>query len=238
MSGRVNFKLRVLMAALVVLVVIGTAFAQDKRANDASRRASKAANIVKSLMSKPDSAIPSKLLDKAEAVIVCPEVSRAALGIGGSNGQCVISRRTEKGWSTPAFYNISGGSIGAQIGVSKSDYIFLVMNEDGVNSLLSDKFQIGGEAGAVAGPYGRTASANTDATLNAGILSYASSKGAYIGAAIKGSAITPDNDLNEAFYGQKAAAILGVNNGITMTKMMRGVSVYPTMLARYSARKR
>ena len=231
-------KIFLLLAAVSVISVAAVAtFGQGGRANDASRRSTKAALIIKSIMQKPDSAIPSNLLERAEAVVVCPEVSQAAFGIGGRTGQCVVSRRTNKGWSTPAFYNISGGSFGLQIGATKSDHIFLVMNKDGVNGLLEDKFEMGGEGGAVACPIGRNASAETNATLDAGILSYAKSKGAYIGAALKGSALTPDNDLNKAFYGKDAKEVLDENNAIITSKMPKSVRIFPTTLARFSSRK-
>ena len=176
------------------------------------------------------------MLDKAEAIAVFPGVVKAAFIFGGKGGQGVISRRLKGGWTEPAFYNIGGGSFGLQIGASKTDYVLLIMNEDGVNNFLKDKFEIGGEAHVAAGPVGREASASTDATLQAGILSYSRSKGAFAGVALKGAAITPDNDLNEAFYGKEAKDILTESNPIKLKQMPAQVQIFPRTLAGYSVK--
>ena len=147
----------------------------------------------------------------------------------------MISRRTKNGWSAPAFFNLSGGSFGAQIGATKTDYVLLVMNEAGVDGLLKDKFELGGEVGVAAGPVGREAAASTNLRLAAGILSYSRSKGAFIGAALKGAVISPDNDLNEAVYDMKAGEVL-TNGSMTLTQMPAGVRIFPRTLARYSPR--
>src|SRR5260370_36428494 len=159
-------------------------------------------------MEAPDNAIPKELIDKAQAIAVLPRVLKAAVIFGGREGKGVVSRRTAHGWTTPAFFNLGGGSFGAQIGADKTDYVLLVMNEKGLNGLLSDKFQIGGEVGVAAGPIGRTASTATDAQLKAEILSYSRSKGLFAGVDLNGTAITPDNKLNETFYGRKAKDVL------------------------------
>jgi lipid-binding SYLF domain-containing protein len=147
----------------------------------------------------------------------------------------VISRRLRNGWSAPAFFNLSGGSFGAQIGAQKNDYVFLIMNEDGIKGLLEDKFEMGGEAGVVAGPVGREAAASTNLTLDAGILSYSRSKGAFIGAALKGAVIRPDNDLNEAVYKKKASDVL-MSKPMSLSEMPTSVRIVPRTLARYSIR--
>ncbi len=205
-----------------------------KRSDDAARHANSAAKVVNQVMAVPDKAIPRDLIDGAEAVVVCPGVLKAAFIIGGRNGDCVISRRlNNRGWGAPAFYNLTGGSIGAQIGGSSTDYVLLLMNEGALKGLTEDKFEIGGEAEAAAGPVGRTAGASTNATLDAGILTYSRSKGAFIGVSLKGVAITPDNDLNEAFYGKKAAALIGSRDDAPIPTMVR---VFPLALSRYSKR--
>jgi lipid-binding SYLF domain-containing protein len=147
----------------------------------------------------------------------------------------VISRRIKGGWSEPVFFNLGGASIGAQIGASKTDYVLLIMNDDGLNSLLKDKVELGAEIGVAAGPVGREAAASTDARLTAGILSYSRSKGAFIGAAIKGAVISPDNDLNEAVYGKKAKDLL-TGKPMTLTQMPAVVRIFPRTLARYSVK--
>ena len=203
-----SFSFSLSISLLVVMCVAAVSAQKNSRLQDATRHASDAAKVFTEIMNVRDKAIPQELLDKAEAIAVFPGVIKAAFIIGGRGGQGVISRRTRNGWTTPAFFNLSGGSFGAQIGAQKNDYIFLVMNEQGVKGLLEDKFEIGGEVGVVAGPVGREAAASTNATLDAGILSYSRSKGAFIGAALKGVVISPDNDLNVAVYSKKATEVL------------------------------
>ncbi|MEP6635411.1 MAG: lipid-binding SYLF domain-containing protein [Acidobacteriota bacterium] len=210
--------------------------AQKKtRTQDAARHSSTAAKTFTEIMNVRDKAIPKELLDKAEAIAVFPGVIKAAFIIGGRGGQGVISRRIKGGWTAPAFFNLGGGSFGAQIGAQQTDYVLLVMNEDGVKGLLEDKFEMGGEVSIAAGPVGREAAASTNATLDAGILSYSRSKGAFIGAALKGAVISPDNDLNEAVYGVKAKEVL-MGKPMSLSRMPASVRIFPRTLARYSIR--
>jgi|SRR6185503_584640 len=230
---------RVTKALAVAVVLVGFAVAtpaQNKsRMQDAARHASDAAKVFTEIMNVRDKAIPKELLDKAEAIAVFPGVIKAAFIFGGRGGQGLISKRQKNGWSAPAFFNLSGGSFGAQIGAQKNDYVFLIMNQDGVKGLLEDKFELGGEAGIVAGPVGREAAASTNVTLDAGILSYSRSKGAFIGAALKGVAISPDNNLNEAVYNMKAKELL-TGKPMTLGEMPASVRIFPRTLARYSIR--
>jgi lipid-binding SYLF domain-containing protein len=222
--------------SLLVVICAAAVPAQKKnRLQDATRHATAAAKVFTEIMNVRDKAIPKELLDKAEAIAVFPGVIKAAFIFGGRGGQGVISRRTRNGWSAPAFFNLSGGSFGAQIGAQKNDYVFLIMNEQGVKGLLEDKFEMGGEVGVVAGPVGREAAASTNTTLDAGILSYSRSKGAFIGAALKGVVISPDNDLNEAVYGMKATDVL-TGKPMSLSQMPAGVRIFPRTLARYSHR--
>ena len=205
---------------------------KPSRAQDASRHSKQAADAFNSIMRVRDKAIPKELLEDAEAVAVFPGVLKAAFIVGGRKGQGVISRRTPQGWSAPVFYNMSGGSVGFQAGGSKTDYVLLIMNEDGLKGLLEDKFEIGGEAGVAAGPVGRTIAASTTPTLDAGILSYSRSKGVFAGASIKGVAITPDNDLNRAYYGRTAREVL--TSGQRPPTLVRSL---PLAISRYSNRR-
>jgi lipid-binding SYLF domain-containing protein len=223
-----------LSASLLLLTFALATPAQKKsRLQDATRHSREAAEVFTEIMNVRDKAIPKELLDKAEAIAVFPGVIKAAFIFGGKGGQGVISRRTKNGWSAPAFFNLSGGSFGAQIGASKTDYVLLIMNDDGVNGLLKDKFEVGGEIGVAAGPVGREAAASTNPRLDAGILSYSRSKGAFIGAALKGAVISPDNDLNQAVYDLKAGEVL-TENSMTLNQMPAGVRIFPRTLARYS----
>src|SRR5262249_48491019 len=121
-------------------------------------------------MNVKEKAIPQEMLDKAEAIAVFPGVVKAAFLVGGRGGQGVISRRVKGGWSAPAFFNLSGGSFGPQIGAQKTDYILLIMNESGLNGLLKDKFEIGGEAGVAACPVGRGGAASANPRLDCGLI--------------------------------------------------------------------
>lgn len=227
--------MRVCLGVPLVFVVAGSDVLAQKRMHDAARHSSEAAKIFTEIMNVRDKAIPKDLLDKAEAIAVFPGVIKAAFIFGGRGGQGVISRRIRGGWGAPVFYNLGGGSFGAQIGAQKTDYILLIMNQDGLNGLVKDKFEMGGEVGVAAGPVGREAAASTNLTLDAGILSYSRSKGAFIGAAIKGAVISPDNDLNEAVYGRKASDLL-TGKPILMADMPSSVRIFPRTLARYSMR--
>ena len=215
---------------------VGLVPAQKKsRTQDAERHSRDAADAFGEIMNVKEKAIPKELLDKAEAIAVFPGVVKAAFIVGGRGGQGVISRRVKGGWSAPAFFNINGGSFGPQIGAQKTDYVFLILNQDGIDGLLKDKFELGGEAGVAAGPIGREAAAATSPRLDAGILSYSRSKGAYIGAALKGAYISPDNDLNEAVYGTKASEVL-LGKALSFNDMPPAVRIFPRTLVRYSIR--
>ncbi|HSK73351.1 MAG TPA: lipid-binding SYLF domain-containing protein [Pyrinomonadaceae bacterium] len=203
----------------------------------AKKRADSAAKVFNDMMSKPDSAIPKTLLDKAEAVIIIPGAVRAAFGIGGRGGRGVVVRRTATGWGEPAFVKMGGGSLGAQIGVSVTDYIMLVMNEGGLEGLMQDEWEIGGDVGAVAGPVGREAGASTNVTLDAEILSYSKAKGLYVGAALKGAKLYPDNALNNKVYNMDAKEILSNEQGKSVNQMKREVRAVPQALARHSPKK-
>jgi len=208
-----------------------------KAHKEAREQTNKATKVFRQIMSTPDKAIPKELLDKAEAVAVFPDVIKAGfLLVGGRGGRGVISRRIPGGWSAPAFFNLGGGSIGPQLGASSTDFVLLFMNEDAVKGLLEDKFEIGGEGSIAAGPVGRAASASTNLTLDAGILSYSRSKGLFAGLELKGVVINPDNKDNEAVYGMKAKELLtgvGMKRG-SKPYIPQSVRSFPLQLSRYS----
>jgi lipid-binding SYLF domain-containing protein len=219
--------------------------AQDAPADDPSedvktarKRAASAAKVFDSMMRKADQAIPQAILDKAEAVIIVPGVIRAAFGIGGRGGRGIVSRRTANGWSEPAFIKIGGGSFGLQIGATSTDYILLVMNETGLKGLMADGFELGGEAGAVAGPIGREAGASTNPTMNAELLSYSKARGLYAGVALKGIRIYADNNLNQKVYTKNAPDILGDARGKPISEISSNVRIVPETLAKHSRIKR
>jgi lipid-binding SYLF domain-containing protein len=240
-----NYSIRKLMFGVVSIVaalcLTVPVAAQSKKAtkkiNQATERSQRAARVFTEIMAAPDKAVPKDLLDKAEAVAVFPNVIKAGFIIGGRGGSGVISRRIKGGWSAPAFFNLGGGSVGLQIGASSTDFVLLFMNEEALKGLLEDKFEVGGEGSIAAGPVGRAASASTNLTLDAGILSYSRSKGLFAGLELKGIVINPDNDDNEAVYGMKARDILTGSNKITLARMPAGVRIFPRTLARYSVRR-
>src|SRR6266436_4076013 len=208
-----------------------------KKARAAAEQSARAARVFDEIMGTREKSIPQDLIARAEAVAVFPGVLKGGFIVGGRGGSGVISRRVPGGWGAPAFFDLAGGSIGLQIGVASTDYILLFMNENAVGSLLGDKFEIGGEGSAAAGPVGRSASASTDARLNAQILSYSRSKGAFAGLELKGVVIKPDNEDNLQVYGMTARDILTGSDKISMQHMPEGVRVFPLTLARYSKRR-
>ncbi len=233
----------ILLSALFMLALSTTAFSQTgrerntRKARVAAAQSDKAARVFSQIMATREKSIPHDLLARAEAVAVFPGVIKAGFIVGGRGGSGVISRRVANGWSAPAFFDLAGGSIGLQIGASSTDFILLFMNENAVDSLLADKFEIGGEGSVAAGPVGRSASASTDVKLNAQILSYSRSKGAFAGLELKGVVIKPDNEDNLQVYGMTARDLLTGANKISMSEMPEGVRIFPETLARYSRRR-
>ena len=204
-----------------------------KEQAEARKQAEKAAKVFREIMSVPDKAIPRELLQNAEAVAVFPDVFKAGvLIVGGRGGRGIISRRIPGGWSAPAFFKIGGGSFGPQIGASSTDFVLLFMNESAVKGLLEDKLELGGEVSVAAGPFGRAAGASTNATLDAGILTYSRSKGVFVGAELKGVVVDPDNKRNEAVYGLTARELLtGIEIKRPIPSAVRSLTL---QLARYS----
>lgn len=201
---------------------------------EGASQAAKSAKVLNEIMGVPDKGIPRDLLAKAECVAVFPKVVKGGFIIGGHGGRGVASCRTPSGWSAPAFFEMKGGSIGLQAGGSSTDFVLLFMNESGMKSLLSDKFEMGGEASVAAGPVGRTSSATTDAKMDAQILSYSRSKGLFGGISLKGSAISPEKSDMEGTYGKgvTAATVLSANKNRAPAE----VQIFPNTVGQYSGR--
>jgi len=165
--------------------------------------------VLEEILKVPD-AIPQDLLDRAECVVVVPSVKKFALGFGGSYGRGVMVCRSGENfdgpWGAPAMYALEGGSFGLQLGGQATDFVFLVMNKRGADSLLRSKTKLGADASVAAGPKGRTASANTDAYMRAEILSYSRNRGLFAGISLEGSTLRPDNGANEKIYGREVTA--------------------------------
>lgn len=159
-------------------------------------------NVLNELMSTPDQAIPAKVLADAKCVAVVPSMVKGGFIIGARHGRGVATCRTGNGWSAPAFFTITGGSWGPQIGVEAVDLVMLFMNDKGTKDLLSSKFNLGADASIAAGPLGRDASASTDASMQAGILTYSRSRGLFAGLTLNGASVQVDNESQDAFYGR------------------------------------
>ena len=163
-----------------------------------------AADDLQKLMNAPDAAVPKEVLESAKCVAIVPDMVKGGFVIGGNHGRGVATCRTGNGWSAPAFFTLSGGSWGAQIGLESVDLVMLIMNDKGMENLLSSNFKIGGEAGASAGPVGREAQASTDWKLKSEVLTYSRSRGLFAGLDLNGAVIKPDFDSTQAFYGRNA----------------------------------
>src|ERR1700687_71548 len=178
-------------------------------ANKEQKRLENSGTVMQEVMGVPDN-IPQELLEKAECIIVFPSVLKAAFVVGGSYGRGAMVCRTGQHfngpWGSPAMYALEGGSVGFQLGGQATDLVLLVMNERGASAILDSKVKLGADASAAAGPKGRDASANTDATLRAEILSYSRSRGLFAGISLEGSTLRPDNNANEKLYGKKVSA--------------------------------
>lgn len=193
-----KFRSAFISAACAVLVQIlpGVATA------DTPKRLAASVETLNSLSKAGDAEIPADLLKKASCVIVIPSLKSGAMIVGGDYGRGFASCRTEKGWSAPAAVKVEAGSVGFQIGGSESEVVMLVMNQTGMNHLLSTKFTLGGDATVAAGPIGRNAQAKTDASMRAELLSYSRSRGVFAGVALEGGTLHEDDSANEDLYGK------------------------------------
>ena len=194
-------KFRWIAIPLVLLLALPVAASTGLSRKD-KKTLKSAVVVLDELTSAPDKGIPQELLAKADCILIFPSVAKGAFIVGGKGGHGVASCRQPDGrMGAPAFYTVGGASIGFQIGGQSADVVMLIMNEGGVNHLLADRFTIGGEATATAGPVGRTAHAATDAQMRAQILSWSRSRGLFVGAALDGSVVKPNQDANARLYG-------------------------------------
>jgi len=172
--------------------------------------------VMEEIMNIPDN-IPQDLIDKAECVVVFPSVLKAAFGIGGSYGRgamvCRSGEHFTGPWGAPSMMALEGGSFGFQLGGQATDFVLLIMNPRGAKAILSSKVKLGADMSAAAGPKGRDASAETDATMRAEILTYSRARGLFAGISLEGSSLRPDNDANEKLYGKKLTATAIIRQG-------------------------
>jgi lipid-binding SYLF domain-containing protein len=161
-----------------------------------------AGDVLHEIMSAPDRGIPEEVLEHAKCIAVVPHMLKGGFVFGAENGRGVATCRTAEGWSAPAFFTLTGGSWGLQIGVEGVDLVMIIQNERGMQHLISSNFQLGADASAAAGPVGRHASADTDWKLETEVLTYSRARGAFAGLTLTGAAIRRDNDSTEAIYGR------------------------------------
>ena len=198
-----------LMSVLLIVLPILSSSASAADQEKDEDRLTNSGTVLKEILDVPDD-IPHDLLDKADCVVVFPSVLKAAFIVGGSYGRGAMSCRRGKdfrgSWGPPTMMALEGGSFGLQIGGEATDFVLLVMNERGASGILASKVKLGADASVAAGPVGRSASAETDATLRADILSYSRARGAFVGVSLEGSTIRPDNGANRKIYGREVQA--------------------------------
>ena len=188
-----------LFVALLSLTSLGWAESNRESSTD---RLDNAGKVLHEIMAAPDKGIPEEVLEHAKCIAVVPHMIKGGFVFGAENGRGVATCRTAKGWSAPAFFAITGGSWGLQIGVEGIDLVMIIQNEKGMQHLLASKFQLGADASAAAGPVGRHASADTDWKLDTEILTYSRAKGAFAGLTLNGASIRRDDDSMQAIYGR------------------------------------
>jgi len=187
---------------LLLCALIYSVSARAEDTDDITHRLNAAATDLDRLTNAPDKGIPMSVLANAKCVAIVPPMVKAGLIVGAEHGRGVATCRTDHGWSAPAFFTMTGGSWGPQIGVAGTDLVMLFMNHEGAKDLLATDLKIGADAEVAAGPWGRDASANTDVLLNTSILTYSRSKGVFVGASLNGSEIHADEHAIRLLYGQ------------------------------------
>jgi SH3 domain-containing YSC84-like protein 1 len=173
----------------------------DSTRESSTDRLDNAGKVLNEIMAAPDNGIPEEVLEHAKCVAVVPHMIKGGFVFGAENGRGVATCRTATGWSAPAFFAITGGSWGLQIGVEGVDLVMIIQNDKGMQQLLASKFQLGADASAAAGPVGRHASADTDWKLETEILTYSRAKGAFAGLTLSGASVRRDDDSMKAIYG-------------------------------------
>jgi SH3 domain-containing YSC84-like protein 1 len=190
---------------LVALLSLTSAVWAESAREASDDRMNHAGEVLRQIMAAPDKGIPQEVLEHAKCVAVVPHMIKGGFVLGAEGGRGVATCRTQNGWSAPAFFAITGGSWGLQIGVEGVDLVMIVQNDRGMQRLLSSKFELGGDASVAAGPVGRHTSADTDWRLNAEILTYSRARGVFAGLSLTGAAIRRDDDSTEAIYGHEVS---------------------------------
>jgi SH3 domain-containing YSC84-like protein 1 len=219
---------------LVAVAALGLGLAQAQ--TDADKRLKEAADIMGEIMSTPDRSIPQDLLNRSECIVLVPGLKKGAFIIGGKYGRGFVSCRRQGGvgWTGPGGIRVEGGSVGFQIGGAETDVIMLVMNERGMQKLMSSKFTLGADASVAAGPLGRDTSAQTDALMHAEILTWSRQRGVFAGISLNGATLREDTDANEQMYGRKIANREIISGQVGVPK---SAVVLTSALNKYSSRR-
>jgi lipid-binding SYLF domain-containing protein len=227
-------------ALAVCLLALSPALLSGKsKTPDAIKHINAAAAVFDEVNSAPDKGIPHEILEQAHCIGIVPSLKHGGFIIGAKYGRGVLVCRDGRlagGWTGPDFIRIEGGSFGFQIGAGETDLVFVVMNQHGVDKLMQDKFVVGGDAGAMAGPIGRSASAQTDALMHAEILSYSRARGIFAGIALTGSTLRPDNDENAAYYHRQEVTAQQILSG--QLRPPRSARVLTATIGKYVPRAR
>lgn len=192
-----------LLLLTLVVWLCSCMYAADEPAKEskATDRVQAAADVLNEIQSAPDSGVPNEILSRADCVAVVPSMLKGGFVVGGKYGRGLASCRTPKGWSAPAFFTVKGGSFGFQIGGQAVDLVMLIMNNEGMQRLLSSKVALGADASVAAGPVGRHAEGNTDWKMRAQVLTYSRARGIFAGASLNGAVLKQDKDSTRDFYG-------------------------------------
>src|SRR6201984_2378213 len=195
---------KIFLALFTVALLAGTGWSadKDKEQSDIEKRIDNSAKVLDEIMAPPDKGIPDKIMSDAKCIAVIPSMVKIAVGFGGNHGKGVATCRTEHGWSAPAPITITGGSWGLQLGGQAIDLVMVVMNEDGMEHLLSSKFKLGADASAAAGPVGRDTAADTDIKMRAEVLTYSRARGLFAGIDLHGAVVTQDKDETHLLFGK------------------------------------
>ncbi len=196
--------MKMIMSVLLLSLIgmVGTLAWAGSTREDTVDRMQKSVDVLQSIMSTPDKGIPEEVLNGAKCIVIVPDLIKGGFIFGAKHGRGVATCRTPEGWSAPAFISVGGGSWGLQIGIEDVDLVMLVMNDRGLQHLLSSKFEMTGEGSVAAGPVGRHTSAGTDVLLNTEVLTYSRSKGIFAGLTLEGAVVEQDNDSTRAIYGK------------------------------------
>ncbi len=217
------------LAGLLILLLSVAAWAGDRSTE--VERVESAATVLDEIMAAPDKGIPERVIDNAKCIAVVPSMLKGGFVVGAAYGRGVASCRTEKGWTSPAFFMLAGGSVGFQIGGQAVDVVMLIMNDHGMRSLLNSKFKLGADASVAAGPVGRQAEGSTDITMRAEILTYSRARGIFAGVTLNGASVKQDRDATREFYGRMIPYRTLLTGG---SRAPEGTQPWITALNRYA----